>query len=295
MPVRTPAVAGQFYPAAPEVCRREVRQLTGQQGPVPSLEGLTRLLGGIVPHAGWICSGAVAGEVLRLLASGEPPQTFVLFGAMHRARGQVACVFTDGAWSTPLGEIAVDEELASALPDSPLLALDDESHELEHSIEVQVPFIQELAPAARLLPILVPPSPKAPHIGELVADAAARLGRRAVYVGSTDLTHYGPRYGFTPHGAGADAIRWAHDVNDRQLIDRLLALDAEGVVPEAMLHHNACGSGAAAAALAAARRAGANAARLLRSTSSYEVLRGRFGDMDDSVGYAGVILGVSAG
>jgi MEMO1 family protein len=194
MLVRSPAVAGQFYPADPEVCRREVQQLTSgaEHAAAQGLPGLGRLLGGIVPHAGWICSGAVAGEVIATLTRDADIETVVLFGAMHRVRGQRACVFSEGAWETPLGAVAIDEELASAIADSPLLTTDDEPHELEHSIEVQIPFVRELAPTARLLPILTPPSPSAPQVGELVADAAARLGRRTVFIGSSDLTHYGP-------------------------------------------------------------------------------------------------------
>lgn len=293
MPTRAPAVAGQFYPQSPERCRLELRQCLGSAEtwtPDARAAAGQAVVGGIVPHAGWACSGAVAGAVISALLA-EQPETVVIFGAVHHRGAPLAAVYTSGAWATPLGPVAIDEELArAATASSPLFTADEQRHGPEHSIEVQVPFVRELAPRVKLLPIMVVPSEHAATIGTHVAEAAARLDRHVGFLGSTDLTHYGPRYGFTPHGTGPQGLAWARRENDRRMIDLILALAADRVVDEARTHHNACGSGAVAAAIAASVTAGATRARLLRHTTSSEVLADRLGAMQDAVGYAGIVF-----
>lgn len=290
MSVREPAVAGQFYPGSRKQCEQEIAALLAEAGEAERFTGLA--VGGIVPHAGWVFSGTIAAEVISILARQSTVETFVVFGAMHRYGGRAAgAVFTSGAWETPLGRIAVDEELAHAiLAGSKTLADEPSAHDLEHAIEVQVPFIQHLAPSARILPIIVPPSAAAPAVGAEVAEKARALGRKAVFVGSTDLTHYGPRYRFTPMGSGSKALRWAKEVNDRRLLDLVETLKSDQIVPEAIEHHNACGSGAIAAAMEASKTMGADRAHILRHTTSNEVARHRFGESADAVGYAGVVF-----
>jgi hypothetical protein len=159
------------------------------------------------------------------------------------------------------------------------------AHAQEHSIEVQLPFIQHLFPDARILPVAVPPLDTAPEVGRQVAQVARTLGRRAVAVGSSDLTHYGPRYGMAPAGTGQAALDWTH-ANDRALLDLAVQLRAEEIVPEARVHHNACGAGAIAAAIAFAVELGATQGTLLHYTTSHEVMpTGRPSDM---VGYGAV-------
>ena len=291
MSQRSPAVAGQFYPASLKQCRAEVAQYLSAAEPAARRVTPVHPVAGIVPHAGWVCSGAVAAEVIQAVGRDPDIETFVVFGAIHRVRGRQASVDPEGSWITPLGEIAIDEELARAvLAASPLLVADAHSHVPEHSIEVQVPFIQYIRPAARLLPILVPPAEGAAEVGRVVAEQVRALGRKAVFLGSTDLTHYGPRYFFTPKGIGAEGLTWARNVSDRRLIDLCLRLAADEIVPEANANHNACGSGAVAATLAVARQCGATESRLCRHTTSAEVLREKLGPMTDSVGYAGIVF-----
>jgi len=288
MSIRNPAVAGQFYPADSDACRSEV---TACLEPPREFRAATstRLVGGIVPHAGWICSGAVAGEVITAFRDAEV-ETFVVFGAVHRVSRPEASVDARGAWRTPLGTMPIDEELAAAALDATGLVIEDAaSHAVEHSIEVQLPFLQTVQPAARLLPVGVPPFEQAPAVGTAVADQVRRLGRRVVFIGSSDLTHYGPRYGFMPAGTGRHALHWAK-ANDRRIIELCLKLQAECVVPETRDHHNACGGGAIAATLAAARASGATEGVLVRHTSSAEILREQFGPTADAVGYAGILL-----
>jgi len=291
MMVREPVQAGRFYAAGAKQCRAEL------EGCLPRPEELGALpeviVGGIVPHAGWMCSGAVAAKTFAGIAQRRRPTTVVVFGAVHWPMRADAAVFSRGAWQSPLGAIDIDDRLAErVLGACPLVHDEPYAHEREHSIEVQVPFIQHYFPKARLLPVMVLPGRGASEVGRAVARAARDSNADAVFVGSTDLTHYGPGYDMVSHGIGAPGLRWAKEQNDRRMIDLILALDAEAVVPEARTRHNACGSVAVAATIAACKEAGATEARLLEHTTSAEVL-GEIhrGEMADAVGYAAIIFG----
>jgi len=287
MMVRDPVVAGRFYPIEREACLREIASMKPASEP-PDFP--SRPVGGIVPHAGWVFSGATALAVLKAIASHRKPKTFVLFGATHRGVPG-GSVFASGGWQTPLGVAEVDGRLAGEIlgraPD--LLADDPEAHEGEHSIEVQVPLIQCLLPEAKIVPILVPPDRQAAALGAAVGQTILSLEADAVCIGSSDLTHYGPMYGFTPAGTGAAAIRWVRDDNDRRMLDLIVRMDAQAVVPESQARLNACGGGAIAATIAAARELGAARGHILHYTTSFDVMRETMGqtDYEAAVGYVG--------
>ena len=284
MAIRHPVVAGTFYPGDEAGARREV-QRTLQQAKMVELPGPIRA--GVVPHAGWSFSGVTAAHFFRALGGQEPPDTFILLGAVHRWGVDAAAIYPSGRWQTPLGRIRIDEPLAeeAVYLGANTFARAPEVHDDEHSIEVQIPFIQHLYPEALILPVAVPPESEAQKVGRLLAQAAEGLGRRAVAVGSSDLTHYGPRYGMAPAGTGEAALEWTHR-NDRRIIDWMLEMRADEVLREAEAHHNACGAGAIAAAIAFAQHTGANKATLLAYTTSHEVMP--MGAPSDMVGYAAV-------
>lgn len=285
MLIREPVQTGRFYPADEAKCREDVEAHSAQGA--HSVEGVVR--GGIVPHAGWRFSGRVAAEVFATIAGQAKPTTVVIFGAVHRHRGAKAAMFPSGCWETPLGPVEVDKRLAErVLGHTNLIVEDAYAHEQEHSIEVQVPFVRHLLPEAMILPIMVPPVPEASEVGEAVARTVETYQADAVMIGSTDLTHYGPSYDFTPEGVGLEGLVWAKNVNDKRMIDLILALTPKPIVPEARSHGNACGAGAVAAAVAAVRHLGADKGALLRHTTSHEVL-GQGGGLD-SVGYAGIVF-----
>lgn len=291
MMIREPAVAGRFYPLGHASCLREIEAMT----PVPLPPDLPQHpVAGIVPHAGWMFSGATAAGVIRAILSRRTPRTFVLFGATHSATVRRNALFASGGWETPLGVAEVDERLArEILARVPDLVEDNPSaHDDEHSLEVQVPLIQHLAPGAKIVPILVPREGQAVALGQAVGRAIRDLEADAVCLGSTDLTHYGPMYGFAPHGMGEKAVRWVRDENDRRMLDLLVRLDAEAVLPEARRNLNACGAGAVAATLAAARTLGAARGCIVHYTTSWDVMRERMGRTDDeaAVGYVGVVF-----
>ena len=287
MKIREPARAGSFYPGSADRCREEAAQFVS---PAPSeVAGAGSLLGGIVPHAGWAFSGAVAGKVFAALAANRRPEAMVLFGAVHYRRGKHAWLFGSGRWQTPLGQVEIDDRLAERILGHTNLIVDDPyAHEQEHSIEVQIPLVQSALPGCKIVPILVPPMASAVEVGDAVARTIDSYGYDAVVVGSTDLTHYGPSYGMVRSDVGPEGVVWAKEINDRRMIDLMLALESDRIVPEAAEQHNACGAGAVAATVAAAKRLGAARAILLAHTTSAEVLGSR--SAEDSVGYAGVVF-----
>jgi AmmeMemoRadiSam system protein B len=281
MPVRV----GQFYEASPTVLKQTALEYVA--GYVPP-KNLGTLLGGVVPHAGWMYSGRTAAMVFATLAAAKP-ETYVLLGAVHQWHGRKGGIFPSGSWLTPLGELPVDADLASAILEAAhgSILSSAAAHDMEHSIEVQLPFIQALSPGAKIVPIAVPPVPEAAGMGEAVAAAVAQASKRVMVVASTDLTHYGMDYGTPDHGPLSKAMGWMH-ANDRRVISLAESLKAEEIVAEAQEHFNSCGPGALAAATAAARAMGATAGRVLEYTTSAEVLNEL--DADRAVGYVGMVF-----
>jgi len=287
LPVRRPVVAGRFYPGNRAGCIRMIEQCLPAE-PGPDLPD--RIVAGLVPHAGWVFSGAVAARVFAAIHVQGVPETFILLSAMHGWGVSRPAVYAHGRWATPLGEIEVDEELAAAVLKTGAGRLIDsqEAHSSEHSAEVQVPFIQYLFPDARILPILIPPDEDAARAGEVIGQVVSAAQRPVVIVGTTDLTHYGARYyGFAPAGTGEGALEWVR-ANDERVINLILDLRAEEIVAETSAHHNACGGGAIAGTVAAARRLGAEKGHLLEYTTSYHVMPQ--GPATDFVGYAAIVF-----
>jgi MEMO1 family protein len=294
MQTRKPAVAGQFYAGDERNCLKEIK-LCLEARTIPK-DLPDTIVAGIVPHAGWVFSGDVAGLVFNAIHTVHGQvDTFIIFGAAHYPCGKNAAVYGKGAWRTPLGEAAIDEVVAAAIIESCQNAKENEdTHQFEHSIEVQVPFVQYLFPEAKIVPIMVPPAEFAVAFGGEVGEVIiSKLdgGKKIVCIGTTDLTHYGPRYGFDPMGTGDDAIKWAKDVNDKEFIDYALRMNAVKILHTALQNQNACGAGAAAATVAAAKQLGKRQGHLLAHTHSNEVMLRRYGKSgEESVGYAGIIF-----
>jgi len=291
MQTRKPTVAGQFYPGQHDACIAEIHECLETAVPEESLP--ETIAGAIVPHAGWTFSGNLAALALAAIKHRhEKVNTFVIFGAAHSYFGATPALYQAGTWLTPVGEVVIDEELAGAVLGSGAAVSSPEAHASEHSIEVQIPFIQYLFAGAKILPIVVPPREQAVTLGTTIGDIISRTeDKKIVCLGSTDLTHYGPRYGFTPMGVGKDGLRWADSVNDRKFIDLALELEPTGMLASAAENCNACGAGAAAATVAAAKALGKTQGLLLAHTNSNEVmLRQMGGPSQDSVGYAAIVF-----
>jgi len=285
--VRPARFAGLFYPQDRDTCGRLADCLLDCEAP-------SSTIGGLVPHAGWRYSGPTAGRTVRAIG-GSDPETIIVFGAVHVPNPYAAAVYPSGEWETPLGRIKVDDELARAIARHSAIEADPRVHEDEHSIEVELPLLQRCLAGVRFLPVMVRPCDHAAKIGQICAQEALSLGRRVVILASTDLTHYGPRFGFEPAGRGEPGIRWAKEVNDRRFIDLVAKLDESGVVPEALRNQNACGAGAVAAAISAAKVLSAVDYKEIEHTSSAEREGFPSIPVSDSVGYHSGIFVKSAG
>lgn len=290
MNIRLPARAGSFYEGTRSSCLYHAQRLLEEAQAPPNLPAT--LYGGLVPHAGWMYSGRLAAMTFKALHGARALKRVVIFGADHVGTASQGEVYDSGVWRTPLGEIRIDGELADALlpAGKGLLRANPDAHEMEHSIEVQVPLLQVLAPDARLVPIAVPPTQLAVAIGQAVGKVLAERFPETVVIGSTDLTHHGGHFP-APGGRGETGVKWTV-ANDRRMLALVERLAADEIPPEAQEHENACGAGAIAATIAACRELGAARGIVLEHTNSYEIVHAIYpNDPDDTtVGYAAVVF-----
>jgi MEMO1 family protein len=268
--VRTPAVAGRFYPDQPERLLREIEGYTSPQQP------RTSAIGCVAPHAGYVYSGHVAGAVYARL---EIPEHCIVLCPNHTGRGVPLSIMTATAWQTPLGKVAPSTGLAAELLRSfPALEEDSAAHRGEHGIEVQLPFLQAQQKNLHIVPIVVGTSDfrALRELGEAIASVIGdreRPDEKILVIASSDMNHYEP-----------DAIT---RIKDQKAIERVLALDARGLWEVVMREDiSMCGFGPTVAMLTAAKLLGATQATLVRYATSGDVS----GDRERVVGYAGILV-----
>ena len=281
--LRRAVFAGSWYPSSPAECKKEINGFLaeGQKLDFPAGERL----GGIVPHAGWYFSGSIACNVINSLKSDDPPDVLVVFG-MHLHPDDPCVMMAEGAWETPFGEIVVEERLADELTQQFPFTLESfNNFTQDNTIELQLPFIKYFFKNVQIVAMGVPPAKSSLAIGRAVADIAKRLDLNVKVIGSTDLTHYGPNYGFVSEGAGSQAVDWVRHQNDRRIIDLMLDMDAEKVIQEALVRQNACCAGAAATAIETAKHLGADQAESIAYATSYDK-----NPADSFVGYVGIVF-----
>ncbi len=272
--IREPAVAGRFYPANAQALLAEIDGfLTPSGGPGDEPEPKILAFGCVVPHAGYMYSGHVAGAVYRRL---ELPRRVIMLCPNHTGMGEPLAIMSRGAWHTPLGYAPIAEDLATELIERmPLLSEDEEAHRSEHALEVQLPFLQVLAPNFQFVPIAIGTSnfEVLSALGVTIASVLARQSDRVLIIASSDMNHY-----------ESDAVT---RVKDRQAIDQLLALDPRELY-EVVRNGNIsmCGYGPAVIMLTAAKRSGAHRAELVRYATSGDIS----GDKNMVVGYAGIAI-----
>ena len=291
MNVRQPMRAGTFYEASSGALRQHAMKLLESADAYLQSAPSAPLYGGLVPHAGWVYSGALAAATLKALHRASPLQSVVLLGADHTGSSRCGEVYHEGAWGTPLGNVSVDEDLADALCQAGSVFRPNAwAHTYEHSIEVQVPLLAVLAPQARIVPVMVPPEGVAMEVGATLGDVLSRWGKPVALIASSDLSHHGGHFP-APGGKGAAGVKWAAK-NDRRLLDLLAQMAADKILPEVGARGNACGGGAIAAAVVAAARLGATRGVCLGYTNSYQIVHAQMPDDPDdtSVGYASVVF-----
>lgn len=245
----------------------------------------------IVPHAGWVYSGAVAYQALAALRDQTSDADLVILFGGHLGPRDPPRIFMDEAWASPFGNIINASALAQDLAMG--IECDLESAEEfydDNATEVLLPMIKYLWREAPLLVVGVPPNEQAGDLGHEVFDLATRRGfERIVTIGSTDMTHYGPNYNYQPKGPGQAGLDWVKNENDPMLVEHIENMQLQKVLWTAVRHHNACCPGAINATLAASRNRNATRAQLTQYTTSYDVRPD--GQPSSFVGYAGFLIG----
>jgi len=290
--VRQPVVAGRFYAEQPAQCQADAARLTA--APVHLPPGAGRLIGGIAPHAGWICSGRVAGLTWRGLAEHSDARTVFLTGSVHTVDLSHPALDTADAWAIPGDTVAVNDDLRRAVAGLDEFAVFDRAHTHEHALEVQLPLMRAaMGEDVTFVPCMIPPQESAIRWGEALGQLLLDWPEPVALVASVDLTHHGPAYGFTPHGPGEAGYHWAHRENDAALLAHLGHLDARAAFDHACHHQSSCGPGALAAFLTAARVLGARRGHVIEQTDSVRELAALgHTDITNSVGYAAALFAV---
>ncbi|MDY6892683.1 MAG: AmmeMemoRadiSam system protein B [Chloroflexota bacterium] len=267
MVVREPIVAGQFYPASRSTLEAQIKGFINKTAPKRDAIGL------VSPHAGYIYSGAVTGEVISRIRLKD---TFIILGPNHRGTGKPFSIMTGGSWKTPLGEVEIDSRLAKhILARSAHLEEDEVAHLFEHSIEVQIPFLQYLRRDVKIVPIVLSHARLAVYkeIGIEIAESIKELGSEAVIIASSDMTHYESRE--SARQKDTQAIDAILELNEDELMSRIKELDI-----------SMCGYAPTIALISAARVLGAKQTELV----SYLTSGDHTGDYSSVVGYAGILI-----
>ncbi|MFH1640169.1 MAG: AmmeMemoRadiSam system protein B [Chloroflexota bacterium] len=265
--IREPVVAGQFYPARADQLREMMRRMTDEKAVKEDA------IGAILPHAGYVYSGPVAGAVISRI---RVKDTLLIMGPNHTGQGKPFSIMTEGVWKTPLGDVEIDSGLAKYLLSiSDYLEEDSTAHASEHSIEVQLPFFQYFRSDINLVPIVLSYAPGGVYrkIGREIARAILNSNREVVIVASSDMTHYETQ----------ESAR----KKDNQAIEAMIALDEDELLRRvADLNISMCGFGPAASLITAAKELGATGAELVKYQTSGDIIN----DFSSVVGYAGIVI-----
>ena len=265
--IRNPVVAGQFYPESPSGLREMIREMIDDKAVKEEVIGL------VSPHAGYIYSGPVAGATISRV---KLKDTFIIMGPNHTGLGKPFSIITEGTWRTPLGDVEIDSELAKQiLAPSSYLKEDYAAHQYEHSIEVQLPFLQYFKKDIRLVPIVLSYADGVTYkeIGRELARAIEGLNKEVVIIASSDMTHYEPQE--------------LAQKKDNQAIEAILDLDEDELLKRVEeLNISMCGCAPVASLISAAKELGAKGAELVRYQTSGDIT----GDYTSVVGYAGIVI-----
>jgi len=285
-----------FHPFDRDSERSEVEWcFTSKHGvgelPKASEHGERRIVGAVVPHAGLAYSGPIAAHTYYSLAKDGIPETFVIIGVNHRGYPGFNTML-EGIWRMPLGDVEVDSDLAKEVAkNSEFVDINPDAHDQEHSIEVQLPFLQYIYDESfKIVPITVGYGDygMCENVGKAIAKASRDERKDIVVLGSTDFIHYGPNYGYAPVGMKPfeKVLKWMNDA-DKSIIDTILTLDAEKLVNVVQEKgYTMCGSLPVATMIVAAKELGAKEAKLLKYGTSYDT----GGSTDLIVGYGSIVI-----
>jgi len=276
MQIRTPAVAGMFYPGEKSELKKSIKDCFVHKfgpGKLPPSNTKKKIFGVICPHAGYMYSGPIACHSFYEISS-DMPETFIIIGPNHWGIGSNVATMKDSKWKTPLGEVEVDSKIAEEISKiTDFVEIDNFSHSREHSLEVQVPMLQEIFLNFKIVPIALINQSKeiAFQIGTAIAKIAKK--KKIMIIGSSDFTHY-------------ETNEYAHK-QDAALIEPILKLDVNkfyNILQERNV--SACGYGAIASTMIACKELGATKGILLKYATSGDIT----GDTSSVVGYGSIIF-----
>jgi len=264
---RKPSQAGRFYPGDAPTLRKEVEKYLNKT------VKKQKVLGAVVPHAGYIYSGRTAGEVYSRI---EIPKNVIIIGPNHTGLGHPVSIMTKGSWEMPGGIVEINEALADGiLEESKVSVSDEDAHRFEHSIEVQIPFLQYFEKAFRFVPIVMSDYRIATCevLGKALVKAISRVKGEAIILASSDMSHY-------------EALKVAQQ-KDKIAIEKILQMDPEGLLEVVSIHGiSMCGSGPVATMLFACKDLGAEKSEMVIYNTSADAS----GDTSAVVGYVGIIV-----
>ena len=275
--IRRPAVAGQFYDGSESRLQQTIEDcFLEDRGPgkLPKItKGDKNIRGLVVPHAGYIYSGAIAAHSYNILANNDFADTFIILGPNHTGVGSGVSIMTEGEWQTPLGTVSINEKLANILLKD-IIDKDENAHMYEHSIEVQLPFLQYSSNKKdfNFVPISMAMQDfeTTNDVGKIIAEAIESSNEKIVTIASTDFSHAGFNYmSMPPEGLRVDEYA---KKQDKLAIDQILKMNPEDLINT--VHNNnitMCGYGPVSAMLTAVKILGASKAELLKYGTSYEV------------------------
>ncbi len=282
MQIRRPAVAGSFYPFSSSELREMIKSFLES-----AKAAKQNAIAVVVPHAGYQFCGRTAAAVYKSIKPGF--DTVVIIGPNHYGSGGVTT--TGGMWQTPLGTVKVDNELAEKIAEKckTKIVFDSFAQLHEHSIEVQLPWLQHLFKDFSFVPVSINPiyfdKENMKNVGEAIAEAAKALGKKILIVASSDFTHYGSAYGYKPFSGNT-----SHILKKIKEIDLRIAKAVCDIAPESVIElgkeSSACGYGCIAAALYAAHTLGAKSGEVASYSTSFEVSH----DADTIVAYCGIVM-----
>lgn len=233
----------------------------------------------VVPHAGWYFSGKLAYAGIKAL-QGACDTVVIIGGHMHAGSGIVG--YSGGGVETPLGSLMINSELFQEVGRSIKVREDTAA---DNTIEIQLPMVKYFFPDTQILAYRLPPDSNALEFTRVLHEICRSENLKIRLIGSTDLTHYGPAYQFTPKGTGKDALKWVVQENDKRIIDAMTALDADSILEYGAGQNAACSSGAAAAAAEFAKLKGITAGHVIDYYTSASINPG-----SSFVGYAGIVF-----
>jgi len=264
-----------WYPSSPGSCAKEIEKLIDKKLDVDIIP-----ISAVVPHAGWYFCGRWAVNCIRILKEKtENVKNVFIFGG-HLSQKDLPVLETFDFAETPFGELRNNREVITFLKKNEEIEIANFIQ--DNTIEVLLPIVKYFFPEVAISAIYLPPNTYTLEFAENLYD---NFGANSVFIGSTDLTHYGPNYGFYHDDKKMTAIDWVKNINDKQFIELLLKMKLEESLEHALKNRSACSSGAALGAAMAAKKAGKTEGKLLGYSTSYDIRK------DESfVGYSGILF-----